>query len=230
MRTEPGRLELQDKQQPKFRRMNIHSNARLVPCRREELVHSIIEGGHTPKEAAASFGVCERTARKWLARYRAEGRCGLDDRSSRPFLSPRQTPPAQVATVLSLRKLRMPGFQIARQTGLSKATVSRILRRHNLHRLSLLDPPPPVRRYERLYPGELIHTDIKKLARIERVGYRITGNRQRDHVRGAGWEFVHVAIDDASRIAFAKIMPDESAQSAISCKRHAERHLTGVGS
>ncbi len=123
----------------------------------------------------------------------------------------------------------MPGFQIARQTGLSKATVSRILRAHNLHRLSLLDPPPPVRRYERLYPGELIHTDIKKLARIERVGHRITGDRQRDHLRGAGWEFVHVAIDDASRIAFAKIMPDESAQSAINFLQSALDYFAALG-
>jgi transposase InsO family protein len=227
MRTELGRLELQQKQ-PKSRRMNIHSNARLMPCRRVELVLSIIKGGHTPKEAAASFGACERTARKWLARYRVEGVSGLRDRSSRPLVSPRQTPSAQVATVLSLRKLRMPGFQIARQTGLSKATISRILRRHKLHRLSLLDPPPPVRRYERLYPGELIHTDIKKLGRIERPGFRATGDR-RDRTIGAGWEFVHVAIDDASRIAFAKIMPDETAQSAIAFLQAALNYFASLG-
>jgi transposase InsO family protein len=110
--------------------------------------------------------------------------------------------------------MRLPAFQIARQTALSKATVSRLLRRHRLHRLDLLDPPPPVRRYERELPGELIHLDIKKLARIERPSHRVTGNR-RDLVKGAGWEYVHVAIDDASRIAFARIMPDEGKQSAI---------------
>ena len=209
--------------------MNIHKNAKLTPRRREELVLAIINKTHTPKAAAAAFGVCERTSRRWLARYHAEGLSGLLDRSSRPTRSPRQTPPAQVATVISLRKLRLPGFQIARQCAISRATVSRILRRHRLHKLSLLEPPPPMRRYERLYPGELIHTDIKKLARIERVGYRITGNRQLDHVRGAGWEFVHVAIDDASRIAFAKIMPDETAQSAIAFLQTALAYFASLG-
>ena len=116
--------------------------------------------------------------------------------------------------MLCLRRLRLPAFQIARQCGLSKATVSRILCAHSLHRLCLLDPPPPARRYCRATPGELIHLDIKKLARIERPSHRVTNNR-RDRVRGAGWEFVHVAIDDASRIAFARIMPDEGKQSAL---------------
>jgi transposase InsO family protein len=122
----------------------------------------------------------------------------------------------------------MPGFQIARQIGLSPATISRILRRHNLHRLNLLDPPPLIRRYERLYPGELIHVDIKKLARIERPSHRVTGDR-RDEVRGAGWEFVHVAIDDASRIAFARIMPDETAHSAIAFLQSALDYFRSLG-
>ena len=179
------------------------------------MARRVLQLRHPVARVASDFGVSSRTVSKWLARWRSEGESGLHDRSSRPHASPKLTPPAQVASVLALRKLRMPGFQIARQTGLSKATVSRILRRHRLHRLSLLDPPPPVRRYERLYPGELIHLDIKKLGRIERPSHRVTGNR-RDRTFGAGWEFVHVAIDDASRIAFAKIMPDETAQSAVS--------------
>jgi len=208
--------------------MNIHKNAKLTPRRREELVLAIIQQGHTPKAAAAAFGVCERTARRWLARYQIEGKNGLLDRSSRPTCSPRQTPPSQVAAVISLRKLRMPGFQIARQTRLSRATVSRILRRHQLHKLSMLEPPPPVRRYQRLYPGELIHTDIKKLGRILRPGHRVTKN-PRDHIRGAGWEFVHVAIDDASRVAFAKIMPDESAKSAIVFLQAALAYFASLG-
>ncbi|MBA3652173.1 MAG: helix-turn-helix domain-containing protein, partial [Chthoniobacterales bacterium] len=145
--------------------------------------------------------------RKWLARFRAEGVAGLADRSSRPQRSPRATPSAQVAVVLALRRLRLPGFQIARQSGLSRATVSRLLRRHGLARLSALEPAPPVVRYQRQHPGELLHFDIKKLGKIVRPSHRVTHDR-RDQVRGAGWEFVHVCIDDASRLAFAQIMPD----------------------
>ena len=124
---------------------------------------------------------------------------------------------------------RLPGFQIARQCGLSRATVSRLLRAHQLHRLALLDPPPPVLRYCRQHPGELIHFDIKKLARIARVGHRITGNRQRDHTRGAGYEYVHVAIDDASRIAYARIMPDEGRQSAVAFLHAALAYFRSLG-
>src|SRR6266566_7871420 len=136
-------------------RMNIHTNARLMPRRREALVLAMLEQRLTAKDAAAAFAVSERTARKWLARFRAEGTKGLRDRSSRPLRSPKQTPQAQVAVVLALRRLRLPGFQIARQCALSKATVSRLLRRHRLHRLTLIDPPVPARRYERQRPGEL---------------------------------------------------------------------------
>jgi transposase InsO family protein len=122
--------------------------------------------------------------------------------------------PFRVARVLALRRRKLPGFQIARAAKLAKATVSRLLHRHRL-RLAELSPPPPVQRYERALPGELLHFDIKKLARIERTGHRITGDRQRDHFRGAGWEYLHIAIDDHSRLAFAQLLPDESAQSAI---------------
>ncbi len=170
------------------------------------MVEAVLQRELTAQVAARQAGLSERTVRKWLARYRSEGAAGLRDRSSRPQRSPRQTPPAQAAVVLALRRLRLPGFQIARQSGLSKATVSRLLRRHHLHRLALLEPPPPVCRYEREHPGELIHFDIKRLARIERPSHRVTGNR-RDLVRGAGWEYVHVAIDDASRIALLGSCP-----------------------
>ena len=167
-----------------------------------------ITDDHLPaKLVAAEAGVSERTVRKWLTRLRSQGSAGLRDRSSRPCQSPKQTPPAPVAVVLALCQLRLPGFQIARQCALSKATVAHILRRHGLHRLALLESSsaraPLSTRNTR---GELIHFDIKKLARIERPSHRVTGNR-RDEVRGAGWEYVHVAIDDASRIAFARIMP-----------------------
>lgn len=195
--------------------MNIHTNARLAPRSRAEMIRRILSLHEPVSAVAGSFGLSERTVYKWLARFRAEGAAGLRDRSSRPHKSPRQTSAAQVATVLSLRRLRTPGFQIARQSALSKATVSRILRRHGLHRLSSLEPAPVVHRYERQHPGELLHLDIKKLARIERPSHRVTGDR-RDEVRGAGYEFVHVAIDDCSRIAFARIMPDEKKESALS--------------
>ena len=227
----PGIEKLGLSHQPtnQSQRMNIHTNARLTPRSRAALVAALLDRRLTAKEAAASFAVSERTARKWLARFHSEGAQGLRDRSSRPQRSPNKTPAAQVAVVLSLRRLRLPGFQIARQCGLSKATVSRLLRAHQLHRLALLDPPPPVHRYCREHPGELIHFDIKKLARIERVGHRVTGNRQRDHTRGAGYEYVHVAIDDASRIAYARIMPDEGQQSAVAFLHAALAYFRSLG-
>jgi transposase InsO family protein len=194
--------------------MNLHSKARLTPFSRAEIVHRIVEL-HLPVAAVASaFSVSTRTVFKWLARFRAEGAAGLRDRSSRPQCSPRTTHPFRVARVLALRRRKLPGFQIARAAKLAKATVSRLLRRHR-QRLAQLSPPPPVQRYERAFPGELLHFDIKKLARIERTGHRITGDRQHDHTRGAGWEYLHIAIDDHSRLAFAQLLPDETAQSAI---------------
>ena len=122
--------------------------------------------------------------------------------------------PFRVARVLAWRRRRLPAFQIARAAKLSKASVSRLLRRHRA-RLAALEPPPPVRRSARAHPGELIHFDLKKLARSVRPGHRVTGDRQHDHTRGAGWEFLHIAIDDHSRLAFAQLLPDETAASAI---------------
>jgi transposase InsO family protein len=133
-----------------------------------------------------------------------------------------------VGVVLSLRSLRMPGFAIARHSGLSKASVSRILRRHGLSKLSALEPARPVVRYQRRHPGELIHFDIKKLGRIVRPSHRVTGNR-RDRVAGAGWEYVHVAIDDASRIAFAAILPDETKHSALRFLHDALSYFASLG-
>ena len=195
--------------------MNTHSKAKLTPLSRAEIVRRIVELHHPAATVAAAFGVSVRTVFKWLARFRAEGAAGLRDRSSRPTSSPRTTHPFRVARVLALRRRRLPGFQIARSAKLSKACVSRLLRRHSL-RLAQLSPPPPVVRYERAHPGELLHFDIKKLARIVRPGHRVTGDRQRDHSPGAGWEFLHIAIDDHSRLAFAQLLPDETAASAIS--------------
>ena len=123
--------------------------------------------------------------RKWVARYQAEGRDGLTDRSSRPHRQPRATPPHIVSRITALRRQRLPGVQIAQRVGVSPATVSRVLRRAGLHRLDALEPAPPVRRYERERPGELLHLDVKKLARFQRPGHRVTGNR-RQSTPGAG--------------------------------------------
>jgi len=194
--------------------MNTHSKAKLTVLSRAEMIRRIDVLHQPVADVAAAFGVSERTAYKWLARFRTEGQGGLADRSSRPKCSPRTVHPLRVARVLALRRRRLPGFQIARAAKLSKASVSRLLRRHRL-RLAILQPPPPVRRYEREHPGDLIHFDIKKLARIVRTGHRVTGDRQRDHTPGAGWEFLHIAIDDHSRLAFAQLLPDETAHSAI---------------
>jgi transposase InsO family protein len=194
--------------------MNPHSKAKLTAVSRAEMIRRIVDLHHPVAQVAAGFGISERCAYTWLARFRSEGPAGLHNRSSRPHRSPRTTHPLRVARVLALRRRKLPAFQIARLAKVSKAAVSRLLHRHAL-RLSTLEPPLPIRRYERAHPGELIHFDIKKLARIERTGHRITGDRQRDHVPGAGWEFLHIAIDDHSRLAFAQLLPDESARSAI---------------
>jgi transposase InsO family protein len=192
------------------------------------MVEAVLDQGLTWKDAAASFRVSERSVAKWVARYRRQGVQGLADRSSRPACSPRQTSNAQVAVVLALRRMRLPGFQIARQSGLSKATVSRLLARHGLSKLSALEPAKPIIRYQRQHPGELLHMDIKKLARIVRPSHRVTGDR-RDEVRGAGYEYVHVAIDDASRIAFAQILPDETHHSVRRFLYNALHHFASLG-
>jgi transposase InsO family protein len=195
--------------------MNIHKNARLTPIGRERLVQAVLSG-QTPEAAAHAAGVCPRTARKWIARFKAEGRAGLMDRSSRPKRLYRPTPAAIVEQVEALRRQRFTGKQIATELAVSPATVSRILRRLGLNRMRDLEPAEPVRRYERAHPGEMIHIDIKKLGRFEKVGHRITGDRTgQSNSRGVGWEFVHVCIDDASRVAFSQIFPDEKAVSAI---------------
>jgi transposase InsO family protein len=197
--------------------MNTHKNAPLTPKGREAMVRSVIEGGLNNAAAARQFNTTPKTVAKWVERFRVDGVEGLHDRSSRPLSSPSQTTPAAYAAVEALRRERHTGKQIAAEVGVSPATVSRILRRLGLNRLSALEPAEPVRRYERENPGELIHIDIKKLGRIGSVGHRITGrypgviNR---HL-GIGWEFVHVCIDDASRVAFVQVLPNQRKESAV---------------
>ena len=195
--------------------MNAHSHAKLTPLSRAELVKRVVELGQPVAEVAAGFGLSVRSAQKWLARFRAEGAAGLQNRSSRPKRSPDGIHRLRVLRVLALRRRKLPGFQIARLARLSKASVSRIRRRHAAF-LAELSPPPPIRRSEREQPGDLLHFDIKRLARFDRPGHRVTGDRREGSSPGAGWEFLHVAIDDHSRVAFARILPDETAACAVS--------------
>jgi transposase InsO family protein len=213
--------------------MNVHKNARLTPHGRERIARQVASG-QTPKAVGEAVGVCPRTVRKWVDRYRREGLVGLRDRSSRPHRLHRPTPQAIVDEVAALRRQRCTGKQIAAQVGVSPATVSRILLRLGLNRLSALEPAEPVRRYERERPGEMIHLDIKKLGRIDGIGHRITGDRRgqsnrRARGEGLGWEFVHVAIDDNSRIAFAKIMPNERKRSATAFLKAALAYYESLG-
>src|SRR5215210_2519367 len=227
------KLELRRFSVSRENRMNIHQNARLTPLGRERIVRAVLQGGQTP-QAAQAAGVCPRTVHKWIARFQAEGLAGLADRSSRPKRLYRPTHPAIVARVIALRRERLSGQHIAQAVGVSPATVSRILRRAGLSRLADLDPPEPVRRYERPHPGELVHLDIKKLGRFHRVGHRITNDRTRQSSprgrrAGAGWEFVHVCIDDASRLAFTQSLPDESQESAGTFLERAVAYYASLG-
>ena len=213
--------------------MNIHQNARLTPIGREQMVRAILSG-QTPEAAARAAGVCPRTSRKWLARFKSEGPAGLVDRSSRPNRLRSPTSQGIVNQVIALRRQRLSGQHIAKTVGVSPATVSRILKAAGLSRLKDLDEPEPVRRYQRDNPGELIHIDIKKLGRFHKIGHRITGDRTRQSSargrgQGAGWEFVHVCIDDASRIAFTMIMPNEKAVSAVAFLEAAVAYYKSLG-
>ncbi len=209
--------------------MNVHKNARLTPHGRERIVRQVWSG-QSAKAVGAAAGVCPRTVRKWVERYRCEGLAGLTDRSSRPLRLHRPTPQAVVEQVEALRRQRRTGKQIAADLAISPATVSRILKRLGLNRIAALEPAEPVRRYERARPGEMIHIDIKKLGRFNTVGHRITGDPSPPYKsRGAGWEFVHVAIDDHSRIAFAKVMPNERKRSATDFLKAALAYYESLG-
>ena len=183
---------------------------------------------------AAAAGVCPRTVRKWVARYLAEGPDGLADGSSRPHRQRRATPTHMVSPITALRRQRQTGVQIPWTVGVSPATVRRVLRRAGLHRLDVLERAPPVGRYERKHPGELLHLDVKKLARFQQPGHRVTGNR-RQCTPGAGWDYVHVCIDDHFRVGFVQIHPDETGHSvtafleaAVAYFRHLGVRVSGV--
>lgn len=208
--------------------MNSHKHARLTPRGRALMVDRVLNQGWTMAAAAEAVGVSCRTGFKWLARYRAEGAAGLDDRSSRPKSSPTACPPEQVEHFEQRRRQRLPLWRIAREAGRSLATVARHMARLGLSRLAALQPPEPVRRYERASPGELLHIDTKRLGRIRGVGHRITGQRQHRN-RGIGWDAVHLAIDDHSRVSFARILDDEKGNCCTQFLREAVSYYASLG-
>ena len=189
--------------------MKLHRNARTTPFSRGLIVERVRVLGWAVCDAAQSVGVSERTAYKWLARYDELGEAGLADRSSKPQRSPRRTPVALRELVLALRERRMTTWEIAAVARLPPSTISRLLRQAGQGRLPSAVPRPPIVRYERQRPGELVHLDSKKLGRIRGVGHRMNHEPWRRQ-RGIGWECLHVCVDDYTRLAYAEVLPDET--------------------
>jgi transposase InsO family protein len=189
------------------------------------LVERVVEQQWALAAAAEAAGVSARTASKWLARFRAEGEAGLVDRSSRPRYSPSRTPPERMEAIATLRRLRFTAAEISQTLRMPLSTVSAVLGRVGLGKLSRLEPPEPANRYERRHPGELVHVDVKKLARIDGAGHRAHGNRGRQKRRRGthriGYEYVHVCVDDATRLAYVEVLPDEKARTAVGFLRRA---------
>ena len=206
--------------------MNLHKHARLTPRGRALLVQRMLNGLRV-EDTAQAAGVSVRTAYKWLKRFREEGEIGLMDRSSRPHSCPHATAIALVEQLIELRRSRKTYRQIAQILGLAVSTVARRLKQAGFHRLAELEPAPVVVRYEYANPGDLLHLDIKKLGRFWKPGHRVTGDRQQCS-DGAGWEFMHVAIDDASRLAFTSLHPDERGSSACRALLQALRYYRGL--
>jgi transposase InsO family protein len=209
--------------------MNSHKHARLTPKGRALLVSRVLEQAWTVAAAAEAAGVSRRTGYKWLARFKAEGAAGLLDRSSKPHGSPRACSAEELQAFELRRRQRVPLWRIAQEHGRSLATLSRQMRRLGLSRLKSLEPVEPVRRYERASPGELLHLDTKRLGRICGVGHRITGDRKKNRNPGIGWDAVHLAIDDHSRVSFARIKTDERAVSCVEFLREAVAYYAGLG-
>jgi len=208
--------------------MNTHKHARLTFARRLQMVKEMTEQGLSAAEAASKHGVTPATARKWLGRYLAGGPEGLADASSRPARSPRAIEPGKALLIVELRRRCLLQARIAQSVGVSEATVSRVLRRAGLSKLSDLQPREPIQRYEHKQPGDLLHIDTKKLGRIVRPSHRVTGNR-RDSVDGAGWEFLFVAVDDHARVAFTAMHPNERTESAVQFLREAVAYYNRLG-
>jgi transposase InsO family protein len=219
--------------------MQVHAKARLTPKGRRFVVARVLEQGWSVTAAAEAAGVSERTVFRWLGRYRTEGEAGLRDRSSAPRSIPHRTPSERVEVVLALRRLRMTSAEISELLSMPLSTVSAVLKRAGLGKLSRLSPPEPPNRYERSRPGELIHVDVKKLGRILKPGHRVTGKRSKLTTRVgsltgrpvglAGWEFVHIAIDDHSRLAYAEVLANERGETAVGFLRRAHSFFAGHG-
>jgi transposase InsO family protein len=209
--------------------MKLHGNARTCPHTRLLIVERVLVERWTVAAAAEAAGVSERTAAKWLARYRREGVDGLRDRSSAPKRIPHRTPGERVRVIELLRRLRMTAAEIAEALVMPLATVSAILKRIGLGKRSRLEPLEPPNRYECSRPGELVHVDVKKLARFTRPGHRVLGRGRGRFEEGAGYEYVHVCVDDFSRLAYVELLQDERAQTAIGFLRRALAWFAGQG-
>lgn len=209
--------------------MNSHKHARLTPKGRALLVQRVLEEGWSVAGASQAAGVSRRTAYKWIDRFKNEGPPGLVDRSSRPHRSPNLMPTRQLKRCEKLRRKRWPLWRIAMNEQCSLATLSRKFKRLGLSRLKSLDPVEPVLRYERESPGELLHIDTKRLGKIKGIGHRITGDPSKNKNRGIGWDAVHLAIDDHSRVAFARVKPDETTPSCVEFLREAITFYRSLG-
>lgn len=195
--------------------MHTHPNARLTPLSRERLLRRHMDHGEILADLAAQAGISLRTAYKWLARYRSGGHTSLADRRSVRRTQRRTLDPQQLQQAVDLRHQRCTLRRIAKVVGAPLSTVGRAMKALGLGRLRNLDPKPPVQRYQWEKPGDMIHVDTKQLARFERVGHRITGDRRQGCSRGAGYEKVHVAVDDATRLAYVEVLPDEQKATTV---------------
>jgi transposase InsO family protein len=217
--------------------MKLHGNARTCPHSRLLLCRRMLEQRWSLARAAEAAGVSERTAAKWLGRYRAEGEAGLADRSSAPGEVANRTAEERIELLAALRRLRMTAAEIAELLAMPVSTVSGILTRIGLGRLTSLEPLEPPNRYERERPGELVHIDVKKLGRISGAGHRMIGSRASQRkitangrrIGASGWEYVHVCVDDATRLAYVEVLDDEKATTAIAFLRRAVAHFAAFG-
>jgi transposase InsO family protein len=208
--------------------VRLHGNARSCPKSRKLLCERVRLEGWTVSRAADAAGVSERTAHKWVGRYDRDGEAGLLDRSSRPRSAPSAVTEERISAIAGLRRLRMTGAQIAEALSMPPSTVATVLRRLGISKLKHLEPEEPPNRYERRHPGELIHIDVKKLGRFSSPGHRVHGDRA-VRSRGAGWEYVHVCVDDATRVAYVEVLTDERAITAVGFLRRAVAFYRSLG-
>ena len=216
--------------------MKLHANAATCPKSRLKIVCRALDG-EAREKIAGEYEISTRTVAKWVARYRAEGEAGLIDRSSAPGAVPHRTREDRVEAIAALRRLRMTGAEIAMCLGMPLSTVSAVLTRIGLGKLSRLEPPEPPNRYERARPGELIHVDVKKLGVINGAGHRVNGRRASQNVtrrgrrqgKAPGWEFVHVCVDDATRLAYVEVLSNEQGITAAGFLRRAVAFYASYG-